>query len=185
MLRQALAGEEELSFDKLAADLQKRTQRRKQTPPEIRLREGSDERDDARYRGRVIVENRTVKLIRIRFGNYSHLAVAQLYGFRYRWNAPFSGHRYPRSPAISAFETTEPFGSVTMSAFVKNVAGAKPLADKAAAQLRSLGCISWQSPPVNHTRGRSIEKSCRSREHSVSRKSGIVRCKMTRGKLPE
>jgi len=81
MLRQALAGEEELSFDKLAADLRKRTQRRKQTPSEIRLREGSDERDNARYRGRVIVENRTVKLISIRFGNHGHLAVAQLYWF--------------------------------------------------------------------------------------------------------
>jgi antitoxin FitA len=44
ILRQALAGEEEPSFDKLAADLRKLTKRRKQTPSEILLREGRDER---------------------------------------------------------------------------------------------------------------------------------------------
>ena len=44
ILRQALAGEEVTSFDKLAADLRKLTKRRKQTPSEILLREGRDER---------------------------------------------------------------------------------------------------------------------------------------------
>jgi antitoxin FitA len=44
ILRQALAGEDEPSFDKLAADLRKLTKRRKQTPSEILLREGRDER---------------------------------------------------------------------------------------------------------------------------------------------
>lgn len=44
ILRQALAGEEEPSFDKLAADSRKLTRRRKQTPSEILLRQGRDER---------------------------------------------------------------------------------------------------------------------------------------------
>lgn len=44
ILRQALAGEDELSFDKLAADLRELTRRRKQTPSELLLREGRDER---------------------------------------------------------------------------------------------------------------------------------------------
>jgi antitoxin FitA len=44
ILRQALAGEEEASFDKLAADLRKLTRGRRQTPSEILLREGRDER---------------------------------------------------------------------------------------------------------------------------------------------
>ena len=44
ILRQALAGEVEPSFDKLAADLRKLTRRRPQTPSEILLREGRDER---------------------------------------------------------------------------------------------------------------------------------------------
>jgi antitoxin FitA len=44
ILRQALAGEDEASFDKLAADLRKLTRGRKQTPSEILLREGRDER---------------------------------------------------------------------------------------------------------------------------------------------
>lgn len=44
ILRQALAGEVESSFDKLAADLRKLTRRRKQTPSEILLREGREER---------------------------------------------------------------------------------------------------------------------------------------------
>lgn len=44
ILRQALTHEEELSFDKLAADLRKLTRVRKQTPSEILLREGRDER---------------------------------------------------------------------------------------------------------------------------------------------
>ncbi|HUI22220.1 MAG TPA: hypothetical protein VLZ74_14400 [Methylocella sp.] len=44
ILRQALAGEDEPSFDKLAADLRKLTGRRKQTPSEILLREGRKER---------------------------------------------------------------------------------------------------------------------------------------------
>ena len=43
ILRQALAGEVEPSFDKLAADLRKLTRRRKQTPSEILLREGREE----------------------------------------------------------------------------------------------------------------------------------------------
>ncbi len=41
-LRQALANEDEPSFDKLAADLRKLTRRRKQTPSEILLREERD-----------------------------------------------------------------------------------------------------------------------------------------------
>jgi antitoxin FitA len=44
ILRQALAGEVDSSFDKLAADLRKLTKRRKQTPSEILLRQGRDER---------------------------------------------------------------------------------------------------------------------------------------------
>lgn len=44
ILCQALAAEEEASFDKLAADLRKLTQGRLQTPSEILLREGRDER---------------------------------------------------------------------------------------------------------------------------------------------
>ncbi len=44
ILRQALTGEDEASFDKLAADRRKRTRGRKQTPSEILLREGRDER---------------------------------------------------------------------------------------------------------------------------------------------
>lgn len=44
ILRQALAGEEEPSFDTLAAELRKLTRRRKQTPSEVLLREGRDER---------------------------------------------------------------------------------------------------------------------------------------------
>ena len=44
ILRQALTHEEELSFDKLAADLRMLTKVRKQTPSEILLREGRDER---------------------------------------------------------------------------------------------------------------------------------------------
>ena len=44
ILRQALVNEAELSFEKLAADLRKLTRRRKQTPSEVLLREGRDER---------------------------------------------------------------------------------------------------------------------------------------------
>ena len=44
ILRQALAAESEVSFDTLAAELRKVTKRRKQTPSEILLREGRDER---------------------------------------------------------------------------------------------------------------------------------------------
>ena len=44
ILRQALAGEVEDWFDKLAADLRKLTSRRNQTPSEILLREARDER---------------------------------------------------------------------------------------------------------------------------------------------
>lgn len=44
ILRQALAGEEEASFEKLAAELRKLTHGRRQTPSEILLREGRDER---------------------------------------------------------------------------------------------------------------------------------------------
>jgi len=44
ILRQALANEEEASFEKLAADLRKLKKGRKQTPSEILLREGRDER---------------------------------------------------------------------------------------------------------------------------------------------
>ena len=44
ILRQALANEDEPSFDKLAADLRKLTRHRKQTPSEILLREERDRR---------------------------------------------------------------------------------------------------------------------------------------------
>ena len=44
ILRQALAAEVEPSFDTLAAELRKLTAARKQTPSEILLREGRDER---------------------------------------------------------------------------------------------------------------------------------------------
>lgn len=44
ILRQALAAEVEPSFETLAAELRKLTKRRKQTPSEILLREGRDER---------------------------------------------------------------------------------------------------------------------------------------------
>lgn len=44
ILRQALAGEDEPSFEQLAADLRKLTRRRKQTPSEKLLRQGRDER---------------------------------------------------------------------------------------------------------------------------------------------
>jgi plasmid stability protein len=42
ILHLALAGEDEPSFDELAADLRKLTKRRKQTPSEILLRDGRD-----------------------------------------------------------------------------------------------------------------------------------------------
>jgi antitoxin FitA len=44
ILRQALAAEADPSFDKLAADLRKLTKRGKQTPSEVLLREGREER---------------------------------------------------------------------------------------------------------------------------------------------
>jgi antitoxin FitA len=44
ILREALTGEDESSFDKLAADLRQLTKGRKQTPSEVLLREGRDER---------------------------------------------------------------------------------------------------------------------------------------------
>jgi len=44
ILRQALAAESEPSFEVLAAALRKLTKARKQTPSEILLREGRDER---------------------------------------------------------------------------------------------------------------------------------------------
>jgi antitoxin FitA len=44
ILRQALAAEVEPSWDDLAAELRRMTKRRKQTPSEILLREGRDER---------------------------------------------------------------------------------------------------------------------------------------------
>jgi plasmid stability protein len=44
ILRQALASEDETSFDKLAADLRRLTKGRKQTPSEELLREGREER---------------------------------------------------------------------------------------------------------------------------------------------
>ncbi|MIL09111.1 hypothetical protein BZU93_24910 [Salmonella enterica subsp. enterica] len=44
ILRQALEGEAETSFDELAAELRKLTASRRQTPSETLLREGRDER---------------------------------------------------------------------------------------------------------------------------------------------
>jgi len=44
ILRQALSAEVEPSFDRLAADLRKRTEGRSQTPSEVLLREGRAER---------------------------------------------------------------------------------------------------------------------------------------------
>ncbi len=44
ILRQALVGDVEPSFDTLAADLRRLTGRRKQTPSEVLLREGREER---------------------------------------------------------------------------------------------------------------------------------------------
>jgi antitoxin FitA len=44
ILRQALAQEEESSFEKLAAELRELTKARKQTPSEVLLREGRRER---------------------------------------------------------------------------------------------------------------------------------------------
>jgi plasmid stability protein len=44
ILRQALAGDIELSFDTLAAELRKLTRQRKQTPAEVLLREGRQQR---------------------------------------------------------------------------------------------------------------------------------------------
>jgi plasmid stability protein len=44
ILRQALANDVEPSFDELAAELRTLTKRRKQTPSEVLLREGRDER---------------------------------------------------------------------------------------------------------------------------------------------
>ncbi len=44
ILRQALSGDVEPSFDTLAADLRKLTKRRKRTPAEVLLREGREQR---------------------------------------------------------------------------------------------------------------------------------------------
>ena len=44
ILRQALVNEVEPSFEKLADELRKLTRRRKQTPSEVLLREGREER---------------------------------------------------------------------------------------------------------------------------------------------
>jgi antitoxin FitA len=44
ILRQALAGDVELSFETLAAELRKLTRRRKQTPSEVLLREARERR---------------------------------------------------------------------------------------------------------------------------------------------
>jgi plasmid stability protein len=44
ILRQVLTSGEEPSFDKLAAELRKLTKRRTQTPSEVLLREGREER---------------------------------------------------------------------------------------------------------------------------------------------
>jgi plasmid stability protein len=44
ILLQALAGDVEPSFDELAAELRISTKRRKQTPSDVLLREGRDER---------------------------------------------------------------------------------------------------------------------------------------------
>lgn len=44
ILRQVLANEEEPSFEKMAAELRKLTRRRRQTPSELLLREGRQNR---------------------------------------------------------------------------------------------------------------------------------------------
>ena len=44
ILRQALSDESEPSFETLAAELRRLTRKRKQTPSEVLLREGRDER---------------------------------------------------------------------------------------------------------------------------------------------
>lgn len=44
ILRQALTAEIEVSFDQLAAELRQLTSRRKQTPSEVLLREGREQR---------------------------------------------------------------------------------------------------------------------------------------------
>jgi plasmid stability protein len=44
ILRQALAGEDEPSFETLAAELRRLTRGRRQTPSEVLLREGREER---------------------------------------------------------------------------------------------------------------------------------------------
>jgi plasmid stability protein len=44
ILRQALTAEIEISFDQLAAELRQLTSRRKQTPSEVLLREGREQR---------------------------------------------------------------------------------------------------------------------------------------------
>ena len=44
IFREALPNEEEASFEKLAADLRKLTKPRKQTPSEVLLRDGREER---------------------------------------------------------------------------------------------------------------------------------------------
>ena len=44
ILRQALSSDVEPGFEELAAELRKLTSRRKQTPAEVLLREGRDER---------------------------------------------------------------------------------------------------------------------------------------------
>ena len=44
ILRQALSGEAEPSFDELAAEFRKLTRGRRHTPSEVLLREGRDER---------------------------------------------------------------------------------------------------------------------------------------------
>ena len=44
ILRLALSSEDNTAFDKLAAELRKLTKRRKQTPSEVLLREGREER---------------------------------------------------------------------------------------------------------------------------------------------
>jgi plasmid stability protein len=44
ILRQVLAGELDVSFDELAAQLRERTKQRRQTPSEVLLRKGRDER---------------------------------------------------------------------------------------------------------------------------------------------
>jgi antitoxin FitA len=44
ILRQALASEEQPEFDRLAAELRKLTKRRQQTPAEVLLHEGREER---------------------------------------------------------------------------------------------------------------------------------------------